>query len=497
MKTLPILALATLLSLTAAAQQEQLELEVPKIETISVNDEGVPVIKWSYHTRNLVDGFIIKRRIVDGVGVVSGTYNNVAVIENKYAFIYTDTSNEYGTYAMPLVRKEYYCIAAYKTDESGRKHYSLMSDPVATILAQGHYDYCNEQFDFNFSSMEGDGKYAIRQTYPDSVFRYTGTDTSASIKFRTYAESRDFQIEWAGSNYTSKSPTINVKAQKPAAPDTTRIFWASADENGHITLKITASHSESSRIAQLYRRNITTGAESIIQLPDSVMHDYIYTDNEANSSERYAYLLTIYDKCGQQLSQSDSTYNIVATAAPGEHNTNLVQWNSARKIEGGISSNNIFRQINNGEWEQISDVSEFYNEYQDHLSNMIADSKLYNGEFCYQVQVVCNNGDKILSNIACMQREPVIYIPNALNANSTNMENRVFRPRADFLQDYHLAIYDKRGAIIFQTDDINEGWDGYDRTSKLCTRDTYMYHITYKTASGKAVAKSGMVNLLY
>ena len=168
-----------------------------------------------------------------------------------------------------------------------------------------------------------------------------------------------------------------------------------------------------------------------------------------------------------------------------------------QNIDGGISTNTIFRRIDNGEWEQIAEVGKYYNEYQDHLSNMIADETIYDGQFCYYVQIACQNGDIIRSNTACLQREPVIYIPNALNPKSDIIDNRTFRPRADFLADYHLAIYDKRGAIIFQSDNLNDGWDGYDRSSKLCNRDTYMYHITYKTSSGKLVSKSGMVNLLY
>ena len=168
-----------------------------------------------------------------------------------------------------------------------------------------------------------------------------------------------------------------------------------------------------------------------------------------------------------------------------------------QNIDGGISTNTIFRRIDNGEWEQIAEIGKYYNEYQDHLSNMIADENIYDGQFCYYVQIACQNGDIIRSNTACLQREPVIYIPNALNPKSDIIDNRTFRPRADFLADYHLAIYDKRGAIIFQSDDLNEGWDGYDRSSKLCSRDTYMYHITYKTSSGKQMSKSGMVNLLY
>ncbi|MBR2199876.1 MAG: hypothetical protein IJ894_03885, partial [Bacteroidales bacterium] len=136
-----LLAVAALSSATATAQDG---VETPTLTSIEVNDEGIPVLSWTMKNPDLVDGYIVKRLIVDGQGVIPGTYNNVAVIENNHTFTYTDRSNEYGTYAMTGIRKEYYCIAAYVIDDNGQKHYSLMSEPVSTITLQANYDYCDD-----------------------------------------------------------------------------------------------------------------------------------------------------------------------------------------------------------------------------------------------------------------------------------------------------------------------------------------------------------------
>ncbi|MCR5453395.1 MAG: gliding motility-associated C-terminal domain-containing protein, partial [Bacteroidales bacterium] len=311
-------------------------------------------------------------------------------------------------------------------------------------------------------------------------------------------ESRSFRIQWTGDNgITTYSPVIDIKGEKPIAPDTTRISYVSVDDNNQINLKLTATDSPSSASALLLRRNKATGDEVTHPLPEYVMRNYLYIDQEASPDSSYAYVLIITDKCGHQISKSDSAYNVVASVAAEPNNSNLVSWNTLLLTSGIISTNTILRSVDNGEWEPIANVTERYNEYSDPLSNMIADANTYSGRFCYRVQIIRTNGDTIYSNIACLQREPVMYIPNALNPNSDIMDNRTFRPRADFLSDYHLAIYDKRGALLFQSDDLNVGWDGYDRQSKLCHRDTYVYHISYKTSSGKQVNKSGMVNLLY
>ena len=484
--------------MSSATAQAQDGVETPTLTSIEVNDEGIPVLSWTISNPELVDGYIVKRLIVDGQGVIPGTYNNVAIIENNHTFTYTDRSNEYGTYAMTGIRKEYYCLAAYVIDDNGQKHYSLMSDPVSTITLQAHYDYCDDTYTLEYSSMDSQGTFSIMQLQPSHETILTTTDTTATKHFDSFASPRIFQIQWTGSNgVKTSSPSVTIKGDKPEPPSTTKISYATVNDNNQISLSLTASDSQSSAEAQLIRRNTATGTEVTIPLPDHVMQDLIYTDQTASPDSGYSYILAVNDKCGHRLSQSDSVRNVVAIVSEEDGNANLISWTSMQHIEGGITSNVIFRSIDHGDFEQIAEETEHYSDHLDYLSNMIADENIYNGQFCYYVQIICQNGDIIRSNTACLQREPIIYIPNAFNPKSDIMDNRTFRPRADFLADYHLAIYDKRGAILFQSDDLNVGWDGYDRSSKLCNRDTYMYHITYKTSSGKQEAKSGMVNLLY
>jgi hypothetical protein len=490
-----ILAAATFTATTATAQDG---VETPTLTSIEVNSEGIPVLSWTVSNPDLVDGYIVKRLIVDGQGVIPGTYNNVAVIDDNMTFTYTDRSNEYGTYAMTGIRKEYYCMAAYVIDDNGQKHYSLMSEPVSTITLKANYDYCDDTYTLEYSSMDMPGSFSIMQLLPSHETIMTSTDTTVTKHFDTFASSRTFQIQWTGSNgIKTSSPIVIVKGDKAEPPTITKISYATIDDNNQIALHLSATDSQSAAEAQLIRRNIATGAETTTTLPDHIMQDYVYTDQDASPDSAYSYLLVINDKCGHRLSLSDSAYNVVVTPLAEATNSNLVSWTSMHRIEGGVESNAVFRRIDNGYWEQIAEVGQFYNDYRDQLSNMIADENIYNGQFCYYVIITCQNGNIIRSGTACLQREPIIYIPNAFNPKSDILDNRTFRPRADFLADYHLAIYDKRGAIIYQSDDLNEGWDGYDRSSKLCNRDTYVYHITFKTSSGKQVAKSGMVNLLY
>ena len=482
-----------------ALSSAQNEVEIPTLTSIEVDAEGVPVLNWTMQHPELVDGYIIKRLIVDGEGVIPGTFNNVAIIEDNQTFTYSDRSNEYGTFAMTSVRKETYCLAAYYTDENGKIHYSLMSDPSSTIMAEGEYNFCDKTYTLQYSASDNVKSYTIHQLEPEHTQHPAGKDTSATLSFNTFHQTRRFQIECKATNGISTfSPIIELEASEPVPPQTVEIESVTVNDSQQIELTLNASQSQSSGDAWLIRHDMKSGVDSTMQLAGSTMSGFIHTDVYANPDTRYSYLLAIDDKCGRPLAHSDSAYNIVATVADDGHNVNLVTWNMPTTNNNqNITGSQIFRKINGEEWQQTSEVSRFYNEYEDHLSNIIADEKLYDGNFCYQISITDQDGKTARSNIACIQREPVIYIPNALNPSARNSEDWSFRPRADFLNDYHLTIYDKRGAVIFQSDDINNGWDGRDRTSKLCHRDTYVYYITFKTSSGKSVEKTGMVNLIY
>ncbi len=489
-------AIAILFCLTNATAQD--EIEVPALTSIEVDAEGVPVLHWTMQHPELVDGYIIKRQIFDGQGVIPGTYNNVAIIEDRHTFTYADRSNEYGTYAMTSVRKEFYCIAAYVTDGQGKKHYSLMTEPASTIFATGSYNFCDKNYTLHYSSTDDADHYTIRQLEPQRTDHPTGKDTAATLTFDTFHQMRRFQIECTATNGISTfSPIIEIEATEPVPPTTVDIALVSVDDNNRLALTLNLSPSQSTDKAYLLRHDIVSGIDSTYHLADLSMSDATFTDPHADPARRYSYILSVNDKCGHILAQSDSAYNIVAAVTEAPQNVNLVSWSKPRALYDQITGSQILRKIDGQDWEQAGEVGSYYNEYEDILSNMIADEKIYSGQFCYQVTVNYQNGSQIRSNAACLQREPVIYIPNAFNPQSDIMENRTFRPRADFLDDYHLAIYDKRGALLFQSDDLNAGWDGYDRSSKLCHRDTYIYHITYKTSSGKQVERSGKVNLLY
>ena len=72
---------------------------------------------------------------------------------------------------------------------------------------------------------------------------------------------------------------------------------------------------------------------------------------------------------------------------------------------------------------------------------------------------------------------PDIYIPNAFTPNGNGL-NDVFKVVSLYeFSQFKLSIYDRWGEMLFESEDINKGWDGKYK-GKFVTYGVYVYHLT-------------------
>jgi gliding motility-associated-like protein len=79
-------------------------------------------------------------------------------------------------------------------------------------------------------------------------------------------------------------------------------------------------------------------------------------------------------------------------------------------------------------------------------------------------------------------------VPNAFNPSSAAEENRTFRLFADpenRITKYALYIYNRWGQLVFETNDVNEGWDGTS-SGNPCNAGVYVWTVYYENADGKS-----------
>jgi PKD repeat protein len=72
---------------------------------------------------------------------------------------------------------------------------------------------------------------------------------------------------------------------------------------------------------------------------------------------------------------------------------------------------------------------------------------------------------------------------------------RIFHPTTSGVTEYHLKIFSKLGIVIFESNDVNRGWDGYYK-DRLCEPGVYVWKVRGTYKNGEPFVKMGDVTLL-
>ena len=79
---------------------------------------------------------------------------------------------------------------------------------------------------------------------------------------------------------------------------------------------------------------------------------------------------------------------------------------------------------------------------------------------------------------------------------TSEMDNSVFIPKnRSFVTDYRLQIFNRWGELIYESTDVNVGWDGY-VNGKLAPQDVYIYKAEGHFINGDTFSVVGTVTLL-
>ncbi len=117
-------------------------------------------------------------------------------------------------------------------------------------------------------------------------------------------------------------------------------------------------------------------------------------------------------------------------------------------------------------------------------------------DYCYKVTGFKKGNDGVYSesNVACIETKPRLYAPNAFTLNGDGI-NEKFVLGGVFLDEYHLLIYDRWGKLVFESNSINNSWDGTFE-GKPCAADVYVYIAEGKGRKSQQISIKGNVTLL-
>ena len=95
---------------------------------------------------------------------------------------------------------------------------------------------------------------------------------------------------------------------------------------------------------------------------------------------------------------------------------------------------------------------------------------------------------------------PNVFTPNKGGSSGgfydiNSLDNDIFFPYTSGVIEFKLDIFNRWGELIFESNDIKQGWDGYYR-GQLCQLDVYIWKAYVKLNNGKIFNKKGDVTIL-
>ena len=246
------------------------------------------------------------------------------------------------------------------------------------------------------------------------------------------------------------------------------------------------------------RLNSSGNFEELIQIPvTSNFVNYIDVDVDVDKYS-YTYRARIIDSCGRPGIASNIAKTILLTIQKDDARMlSYLNWNAYEDFNGSILGYNLYRGLDGVfTGSPLATLSSAERSFEDNL-----DSLEFTGKVCYLVDAI--EGDNIFdlsefsrSNMACENFEPILYVPNAFMPDGIN---KIFYPVISNFNpsDYNFAIFDRWGQVIFQTNELTEGWDGtINISNKMAETGMYVYMITMHDGNGIEIIKRGHVSLL-
>lgn len=78
-----------------------------------------------------------------------------------------------------------------------------------------------------------------------------------------------------------------------------------------------------------------------------------------------------------------------------------------------------------------------------------------------------------------------------------SIDNSIFHPRAQNVLEFNMIIYSRWGELLYETNELYKGWDGYVKDGYPATQGVYVYKATGKYINGATFNITGDVTLLY
>ena len=479
--------------------EDQQAPDAPVINSVTKDTSNNQLyINWSPSIAQDVMAYIVFK-------FSNGSWNPLDTIYGIQNTTFYDTA--ISTFENDIVK---YSIAAMDSCSSGNPpqfNTSSAGDEHNNILLNAQYEQCTGEVLLSFNEY-------INWPFGVSNYKiYFKNDTNLNWQLLDSTNSLNYSyiIQQGNMNYSfivlaeSDSLTINslsniveFYANQPPIPQLSYISQVQVHSDT-IFVKYLGDNGIGIKSLNIYRSLDNGISFELISSELNPIFPFIYYDLEVNPSERsYLYQMSVTDSCLNEVAFSNFGQSIFLDVSSEDYLINNLVWSPYQNWENGIEKYEILTSNNlNPTFELLVEDSSL--NYLHDFTNFL--EPLFDGRICYQISAIENQSSFgssgiSTSNIKCLQNEPIVFIPNALDLNGVANYWKPIIKMIDF-SDYKVSIYNRQGELIAFLENIDQVWDGKIMNSNnLATMGVYVYLLEFKNPSGKQFHKKGQITLI-
>lgn len=489
-------------------------LEVPVIDSVTVQTDLKVGIYWSYNNKAAVDGYRIKRRVYGVSGVIDGSFVNIVTINDPNKTFFIDTTTNYSL-TDAQNRQEAYSIVAYTYNGTDYEYSNLSEEHKTIQLHKLTYDECENTNTLIWTNYFG---------WSDSISAYEvhyQTNEMSNSQFLTSVNASDTSFVHSGLtanllyNYfirakhkngvnSSTSNFQTIETKQPEPPSIMNADFSEVLNNSEVKLSFTMSLGSETSNFKLLRAENMSGIFDTLQAFQLTSSPYEYIDS-IDVKRQYFYKTAALNDCEQIVKESNTTSNIPLSQKLDETEFGLVHlsWKSYKNYQTGLQYYRVMRKSGSALAQELGTTTDtVFSDEAGNLINNLISSGDFSGNICYYIEAVENTGNPTgtqgisKSNLSCIALEPKVVAPNAFNPQSYIEKNNRFLPYVSFAKSYKLQILSRWGNVVFETTDVNQAWNG--RINGDYAREgTYIYVIKITAPNDEYHEFSGTITVFY
>jgi gliding motility-associated-like protein len=450
-----------------------------------------PIIGWNTNSSKDVKGYVVY--------YVNSSRTNIVIADTKGTFhVDNDLARN------PAKDSLDYSVAAYDSCNN----LSLISPLHRSMLLKYTYDECNQDIELTWNGYVGwpVQRYEIFRKINNGNYQLIGSVISNITKFTyhfpAFGDTYCFYIRAlkTASSISSSSNIVCVSTNSIIPAKFSYIAKASV-QNNNIELTLVTQTGTSLKKVNVYKGESASSFSLWQSINTNGGTIELIDNNVSVQSKSYYYYFTTEGACNIMFDTSQIVKTILLHAvmlSPGNQNINWSLYDNFIKLTQNqellLSDDEKYNK--SSPWNILSTFNNTVKFATDNSTFDITQQKI-----CYCIRAIENppnatykRQDTSYSNIQCVTADPIVYFPNAIQINGYNT---IFYPKGVFI-DYEkssFVIYNRWGQIIFETNDINKGWDGKEN-NEFVQSDVYVYKATIVGLNGTTLLFDGTITVL-